>query len=88
MEDPKIWDDPKRAQELGRAREYVLGKLVMGQQSHAQRVGHLAWWEDAAGDAAEGARYAERLRAVTAEQLREAARRWWVDPVAVILRPE
>jgi zinc protease len=74
-------------EELGRAREFILGKLVMAQQSTAQRVGHLAWWEDAAGDAAEGARYPERLRAVTAAQVREVARRWWIDPAMVILRP-
>ncbi|OPZ07356.1 MAG: Peptidase M16 inactive domain protein [candidate division BRC1 bacterium ADurb.BinA292] len=75
-------------EELNRAREYVLGKFVMGQQSHAQRVSHLAWWEDAAGDAAEGWRYPERLRGVTAAQVREAARKWWVEPTMAVLRPE
>ncbi len=73
--------------ELNRAREYILGKYVMGRQSVAQRVGHLAWWEDAAGYAALGAAYPDRLRAVTAPQIREAAHQWWREPTIAILRP-
>ncbi|MEN6624958.1 MAG: pitrilysin family protein [Candidatus Sumerlaeia bacterium] len=74
--------------ELNRAREYVIGKYLMGQQSLAQRGSNLAWWEDHAGDAAEAARWPDRLHEVTPAQARAAAERWWVNPTTAILRPE
>lgn len=79
--------DPDEA-ELNRAREYVIGKYLMGLQSHAQRGSNLAWWEDHAGDAGLARQWPERLRAVTPAQVREAAERWWVNPTTAILRPE
>lgn len=75
-------------EELSRAREYVIGKFLMGQQSLDQRVANMAWWEDVTGDAALHAAWPDRLRQVTAPQVLEAARRWWVEPTVVILRPE
>ncbi len=75
-------------EEMERARQYVIGKYLMGQQSLAQRVANLGWWEDVAGDAREAEAWPGRLRAVTAAQVREAAERWWSDPVTAILRPE
>ena len=75
-------------EELNRAREFVIGKHLMGRQSFAQRVAGLAWWEDRAGDAALDAQWPGRLREVTAIQVLESARRWWNDPTVVILRPE
>lgn len=74
--------------ELNRAREYVIGKYLMGLQSHAQRGSNLAWWEDHAGDAGQSQLWPERLRAVTPAQVREAAERWWVSPTTAILRPQ
>lgn len=75
-------------EELNRAREYVIGKFLMGHQSLGQRVGNMGWWEDTAGDAALDATWTDRLRAVTAEQIQAAAQRWWVEPTMAILRPE
>lgn len=77
-----------REEELSRAREYVIGKYLMGHQSLGQRVGGLGWWEDNSGDAALDAQWPARLRQVTAAQVLEAARQWWVDPTLAILRPE
>ncbi|MCE5229746.1 insulinase family protein [bacterium] len=74
--------------ELNRAREYVIGKYLMGLQSHAQRGSNVAWWEDHAGDAALAQMWPDRLREVTPKQVREAAERWWVNPTTAILRPE
>lgn len=75
-------------EELGRAREYVIGKYLMGLQSHGQQAGNLALWEDLTGDAANAAEYPGRLRGVTAAQVREAANQWWTRPTFAILRPE
>jgi zinc protease len=74
-------------EELSRAREYVIGKFLMGHQSLAQRVGNMAWWEDTGGDAARDAAWPERLRQVTAAQVLEAARQWWNNPTMAVLRP-
>lgn len=84
----QIRRDLLSAEELERARQYVIGKFSMGLQSHGQRAGKLAAWEDLTGDATLLATYPDRLREVTAEQVREAAARWWVDPTFAILRPE
>ena len=75
-------------EELSRAREYVIGKYLMGHQSLGQRVGGMAWWEDVAGDAALDAQWPDRLRQVNASQVLEAARQWWREPTMAILRPE
>ncbi len=75
-------------EELHRAREFVIGRYLMGHQSLAQRVGHLAWWEDTGGDAALDLTYPQRLKAVTAGQIREAAQQWWQNPTTAILRPQ
>ena len=75
-------------EELHRARQYVIGKYWMSRQSLAQRVERLAWWEDIGGDAALDVRTPELLEAVTAEQILEAVRRWWVKPTITILRPQ
>lgn len=75
------------AQELERAREYVIGKFLMGLQSHGQRAGALASWEDIAGDAALAASYPDRLRGVDADQVQAAVQRWLHDPTVAILRP-
>jgi zinc protease len=73
--------------ELERARQHVIGKYLMGLQSHGQRAGNLAFWEDMAGDAKAGAAWPDRLRAVTADEARQAAERWWTRPTLAILRP-
>ena len=75
-------------EELSRAREYVIGKYLMGHQSLGQCVGSMAWWEDVAGDAALDAVWPGRLRQVTAAQVLEAARKWWVEPTMAVLKPE
>jgi zinc protease len=74
--------------DLDRARQYVIGKYLMGLQSHGQRAGKLVSWEDLAGDAVLAAAYPDRLRAVTAARVRDAAARWWTQPTLAILRPE
>jgi zinc protease len=84
----QIRDELIGEDEMTRAREYVVGKILMGTQSLGQRVSKLAWWEDATGDAANADRYLERLKAVTREQIREAARKWWREPLVVVLRPD
>lgn len=82
-----IRQTPLEPHDLERARQYVLGRFLMGQQSLAQRAGHLAWWEDTGGGAAAGREWPDRLRAVTAADVQAAAQRWWTDPTTAILRP-
>jgi len=74
-------------EELERARQYVAGKFLMAHQSLADRAAFLAGWEDLGLGAEYDARYVEDLRRVGAEQVVEAARRWWVEPTIVTLRP-
>jgi zinc protease len=79
--------EPVSQTDLDRARQYVIGKYLMGTQSLAQQAGMLAGWEDAAGDAALAYAWPDRLRAITAEQVLEAARAWWTEPTLAVLRP-
>ena len=73
---------------LERARQHVIGKYLMSHQSLAQRAGFLAYWADMAGDPSLDGVWPERLAAVTAQEVRAAAERWWIDPVIVTLRPQ
>jgi zinc protease len=75
-------------EELERAREFVTGRFLVGQQSLGARVSTLAWWEDATGDAQLGLTWIDRLKTVTPEQIRTAAQSWWHDPVIAVLSPE
>jgi zinc protease len=83
-----IRNAPLDAAALGRAREYVIGKYLLGRQSLAQRAAGMAWWEDIAGDAALDAQWPARLASVTAEDIRRAAARWWTDPTTAVLKPK
>lgn len=74
--------------DLRRSCNYVCGKYVMDHQSLGSRAGYLARWEDLGFGADYDDQYPRDLRSVTAAQILEAARRWWVDPTIVVLRPE
>lgn len=79
---------PLTEDEFRRVLHYATGKYLMAHQSLGARVGHLARWEDVGGDAAQDARYVERLQSVTRKQIQEAIARLVDSPVIVTLRPE
>lgn len=74
-------------EDLARAQNYVAGKFVMGRQTLASRCAAMARWEDLGLGAEFDEQYVERLRTVTVEQVLQAAKRWWVRPSTVVLRP-
>ncbi|MBI1784465.1 insulinase family protein [Candidatus Sumerlaeota bacterium] len=79
---------PLNVDDLTRARQYVIGKYLMGHQSLASRAGYLAQWEDAGVGAEYDREYVNHLKKVTADEIIEAARRWWVNPTIVQLKPK
>jgi zinc protease len=79
---------PLDAADFERARQYVAGKYIMAHQSLAARAGFLASWEDLGLGAEYDDRYLDDLMRVTADRVREAAERWWIEPTVAILRPE
>lgn len=83
-----IGAEAPEAADIERAREYVIGKFLMDHQTLGSRAAWLARWEDSGLTAEYDEQYADDLRKVTAEEVAEAARRWWREPVGVILRPE
>ncbi len=74
--------------DLTRARNYVSGLFLMGRQSLGARVSQMAHWEDLGLGADYDARYLDDLNAVTTEAVVQAARKYWRDPVIVVLRPK
>lgn len=74
--------------DLTRARNYVSGLFLMGRQSLGARVSQMAHWEDLGLGAEYDARYLDDLNVITTESVVEAARKYWIDPVIVVLRPK
>jgi len=73
---------------LERARQYVAGKYLMDHQSLSSRAGYFARWEDSGAGAEYDHMYLNELRKVTADEILEAARRWWIHPTVVVLKPK
>lgn len=74
--------------DLSRAKNYAAGKYAMSHQSIGSRLDFLTRWEDLGGGAEEDFGYVDRIKSVTARQIREAAEKWWVDPTVTVLKPK
>ncbi len=83
----RVRTGPVSAEELGRAKAYLLGNLAMDRRTNARRAWHLAFFEviGAGWDFPE--RYARAIEAVTAADVASAARRYLVHPTIVLLQP-
>jgi zinc protease len=74
----RLRDEPVTEEELARAREYTLGTHAISQELGASLLAEMldAWMF---GDLSEITQYDARVRSVTAEQMRDVARRYF-DP--------
>lgn len=71
--------EPPAGEELARAQEYLCGRHALALQGHAAQASAVLSWLDRGLGLEELERRPGRLRAVTSEQLAEAARRY-LDP--------
>jgi zinc protease len=69
-------EQPLAADELERARRYMLGAWQIRQQTHARQLADLAYALMLGEGLGELREYESRIRAVNAEQVRAAAARW------------
>lgn len=76
-------------EELERARNYIIGKFLIDHQTNYRRAFYLGFYDIMGLGTEMDNLYPERIGAVTAEQVREAARRYITgEPVIVQLIPE
>lgn len=83
----RVRAEPVGPGELDRAKGYLLGRDAMDRRTNARQAWHLAFYEVQEVGLDFGERYRRAVQAVTAEDVRRAARRY-LDPLAVtVLRP-
>jgi predicted Zn-dependent peptidase len=83
----RIRTAPPTAEELARAKAYVLGNLALDRRTNTRRAWYLAFFEviGAGWDFPE--RYAHAVEAVTATDVATAAQRYLTQPTIVLLQP-
>jgi zinc protease len=83
----KVKDALVDADELERARNYLIGRFLIDHQTNYRRAHYLGYFETMGLGAAMDAEYSDRIAAVTAEQVREVAQKYITDPTIVELVP-
>jgi zinc protease len=78
---------PITGDELGRAKAYVRGQLVMDRRTNARLAWYLAFFETVGAGWDFPDRYARAIDAVTAEDVARAAERYLTRPTIVVLQP-
>ena len=76
------------AEELDRAKNYIIGKFLIDHQTNYKRAYYLGLYETMGLGLQMDDEYPKRIAGVTGEQVREAANRYLVKPVIVELVPE
>jgi predicted Zn-dependent peptidase len=79
--------DPPTAEELARAKAYLIGTQAMDRRTNARQAWYLAYFELIGAGYDFPDRYARRLNDVTAADVQAAARRYLERPTIVVLRP-
>jgi zinc protease len=79
--------DPPTADELARAKAYLLGSQAMDRRTNARQAWYLAFFELIGAGHDFPDRYARMLNAVTAGDVQAAAQQYLERPTIVILRP-
>ena len=79
--------DPPTADELARAKAYLLGSQAMDRRTNARQAWYLGFFELIGAGYDFPDRYAGFVNAVTAADVQAAARRYLERPTIVILRP-
>lgn len=75
-------------QEVDRAKRYILGKYLMSRQTNSALAHSMSTHETIGLGWEWGEHLAERIHAVTLDAVREAARRYLVNPATATLEPE
>ena len=83
----RIRADAIDAQELGRARAYLLGTLAMDRRTSARLAWYLAFYELIGAGWDWPQRFMRDVEAVTVADVARVARRYLVRPTIVVLRP-
>lgn len=83
----RIRDVPVGAEELARAKAYLLGKYAMDRRTNERQAWYLAHYEVQGVGLAYPERYRRAVDAVTAADVQRVARQALGAPVTVVLRP-
>jgi predicted Zn-dependent peptidase len=83
----KIRDVPVGADELARAKGYLLGRYAMDRRTNERQAWHLAFYEVEGVGRAYPDRFRERVEAVTAADVQRVARTYLTALTTVVLRP-
>lgn len=83
----RIRREPVGAEDLARAKGYLLGRYTMDRRTNERRAWYLAFYELAAVGADYPERYARAVRAVTAADVQRVAERYLADPTTLVLKP-
>ena len=79
--------DPPTAEELARAKAYLIGSQAMDRRTNARQAWYLAFFELIGAGYDFPDRYVRFVNAVTAGDVQAAAQRYLERPTIVILRP-
>lgn len=84
----RVRQEPAFAEEVARARAYVLGTLAMDRRTNARQAWYMAFFEVTGAGEGFLDRYVAGVGAVTAEDVQRVARRYLGQPTIVVLRPD
>lgn len=83
-----IREEPATAEELARAKAYLVGEYLRDHETNGQQASHLVWWEFTGLGAAHDAKYPDAVRAVTTRDVMRVANKYLTDATTVVVRPE
>ena len=83
----RVRDEPVPADELARAKGYLLGRYTMDRRTNERLAWYLAFYEVEGVGLEYPDRYRARVEAVTAADVQRVARTYLANPTTVILGP-
>ncbi len=83
----RVRREPVGADELTRAKGYLLGKYTMDRRTNARQAWYMAFYEVEGVGQDFPERYRRAVEAVTAEDVQRAARQYLAAPTVVVLQP-
>lgn len=83
----RLRSEAPTADELERAKAYILGMLAMDRRTNSRQAWYLAFYELAGVGWDFPSRYARSIEVVTADAVLTAARRYLADPTSIVLIP-
>ncbi len=84
----RIKTQPVSAEELARAKGYLLGRYAMDRRTNERQAWYLAFYELARAGADYPERYRRAVEAVTAADVQRVAQRYLAAPTVLVLRPK